>query len=87
MIETNRVMAEGMMPIVKLFGMMESFADGHAVVLEEFGRYPSRNKSLGRQNTAEEEKYIQSGLSWGGLKKKIFKRREPYGKFVPVIQE
>ena len=77
-------MAEGLEPIVAIYGMMEKFADGHALVLEEFGRYPTRNKSLGRPSTENEEKYIKSGLGWG-LKKKIFQRRAPYGQFAPVI--
>lgn len=71
---------------IKIFGMMVQMADGHACVVEEYGRYPSRNKALGRVNTPEEQKYLDSGVGWG-LKKKIFPKREPYGKMVPVIQE
>lgn len=32
----------------------------HTSILERFGRYPHRNKVLGRVNTPEEEKYIHS---------------------------
>ncbi|KAK7990127.1 hypothetical protein PG989_010442 [Apiospora arundinis] len=30
----------------------------HLVQLEQFGRYPTRNKSMGRENTEAEEKYL-----------------------------
>lgn len=32
----------------------------HKEIIERFGRYPTRNKVLGRQNTAEEEKYLMN---------------------------
>ena len=33
----------------------------HYDILAQFGRYPHRNKVLGRQSTAEEKKYLRSG--------------------------
>lgn len=35
------------------------FAMEHAVVIEQFGRYPSRNAALGRESTAEELAYLK----------------------------
>lgn len=35
------------------------FAMEHAVVIEQFGRYPSRNAALGRESTAAEREYLQ----------------------------
>lgn len=35
------------------------FAMEHAVVIEQFGRFPSRNAALGRQSTAEELDYLK----------------------------
>lgn len=35
------------------------FAMDHAVVIEQFGRYPSRNAVLGRESTAEELEYLK----------------------------
>jgi len=35
------------------------FAMEHAVVIEQFGRYPSRNEALGRESTAEELEYLK----------------------------
>ena len=36
------------------------FEVDHREMIEKFGRYPYRNKSLGRENTAEEEEYLSS---------------------------
>lgn len=35
------------------------FAMEHAVVIEQFGRFPSRNEALGRASTAEELEYLK----------------------------
>lgn len=35
------------------------FAMEHAVVIEQFGRFPSRNAALGRQSTPEELEYLK----------------------------
>lgn len=35
------------------------FAMDHAVVIEQFGRFPSRNAALGRASTAEELEYLK----------------------------
>lgn len=35
------------------------FAMEHAVVIEQFGRFPSRNAALGRKSTAEELEYLK----------------------------
>lgn len=35
------------------------YAMEHAVVIEQFGRFPSRNAALGRQSTAEELEYLK----------------------------
>ncbi|WP_263078904.1 DUF924 domain-containing protein [Endozoicomonas sp. Mp262] len=47
-----------------LKGSLE-FALRHREIIERFGRYPHRNKVLGRQNTAEEEYFLtQPGSSF-----------------------
>lgn len=33
----------------------------HRVIIEQFGRYPHRNKAMGREATKEEEEYLASG--------------------------
>ena len=35
------------------------FAQDHDMVVQKYGRYPKRNKALGRKSTADEEKYIE----------------------------
>jgi len=40
------------------FETMAQFAELHRDIVEQFGRFPHRNKVLGRQNTPEEEEYL-----------------------------
>lgn len=37
------------------------FAWRHYVIINQFGRFPGRNKALGRENTEEEKKFIEEG--------------------------
>ena len=41
------------------------FLYNHTEVIERFGRYPSRNKALGRVSTPEEEAFLINGPTWG----------------------
>jgi len=38
------------------------FAKDHLRVIQRFGRFPSRNQAMGRENTPEEEKYIKEEM-------------------------
>lgn len=40
------------------------FARDHEAVFRRFGRFPSRNKALGRETTAEERAYLEAGGGW-----------------------
>jgi uncharacterized protein (DUF924 family) len=41
------------------------FAQDHAAVIERFGRFPSRNRALGRRSTVLEREYLsQPGAGW-----------------------
>ena len=40
---------------------MLKYAEGHADVIQSFGRFPRRNAALGRVSTPEEEAYMTSG--------------------------
>ena len=42
------------------FETMAQFAELHRDVIEQFGRFPHRNKLLNRENTPEEEEYLAS---------------------------
>jgi len=37
------------------------FEEKHKVIIERFGRYPHRNKALGREATPEEVEFLESG--------------------------
>jgi uncharacterized protein (DUF924 family) len=52
-------LAEAVSPTYKeTFETIAQFADLHADIVEQFGRFPHRNKLLGRENSAEEEEYL-----------------------------
>jgi uncharacterized protein (DUF924 family) len=36
-------------------------AENHDAIIEQFGRFPHRNRVLGRESTAEEEQWLRSG--------------------------
>jgi uncharacterized protein (DUF924 family) len=42
------------------FRTFAEFAELHRDIIERFGRFPHRNRQLGRDNTAEEEAYLAS---------------------------
>ena len=50
--------------IEKEMKMYEDFAKGHYAPIEKFGRYPTRNKFLGRENTPDEEEYLKNYKGW-----------------------
>jgi uncharacterized protein (DUF924 family) len=44
-----------------LMGHYAAFARQHLALIERFGRFPHRNRVLGRISTAEEQAYLQGG--------------------------
>ncbi|KAL8707592.1 MAG: hypothetical protein Q9225_007730 [Loekoesia sp. 1 TL-2023] len=40
---------------------MKAFEQKHRVIIDRFGRYPHRNKVMGREHTKEEQAYLESG--------------------------
>ncbi len=40
----------------------------HMETIRKFGRYPHRNRALGRKNSQEEEQYLKNGPLWGKTK-------------------
>ncbi len=55
---------------VELFGTLGSeeslkFAVQHRDIIERFGRFPHRNKALGRQSTAEETAFMEEHSGFG----------------------
>ncbi|MEJ2127740.1 MAG: DUF924 domain-containing protein [Woeseiaceae bacterium] len=54
----NRL-AEAVSPTYReTFETMATFAELHHDIIEQFGRFPHRNKLLGRENTPEEDEYL-----------------------------
>ena len=45
--------------LVAVFDDQRSFALNHKIVLDRFGRYPHRNKKLGRETTQEERMWLE----------------------------
>lgn len=41
------------------------YAELHREIIERFGRFPHRNRVLGRESTREESEYLQSGDTFG----------------------
>lgn len=39
----------------------DKYALGHLETIRQFGRFPYRNKALGRSNTADEDSYLENG--------------------------
>ncbi|MDX1499835.1 MAG: DUF924 family protein [Woeseiaceae bacterium] len=55
-----RKLAEVVSPTYReTFETMAQFAELHADIIEQFGRFPHRNKLLGRDNTPEEDEYLK----------------------------
>jgi uncharacterized protein (DUF924 family) len=52
---------------VKYLERMRMFGQTHKEIVDRFGRYPYRNKFLGRQSTAEEEAWIKEGGNTFGV--------------------
>jgi len=42
------------------------YAASHCEIIEHFGRYPHRNRALGRESTPEEREYLESGATTFG---------------------
>ncbi|WP_306292470.1 DUF924 family protein [Solemya velum gill symbiont] len=42
------------------------FAEHHRDLIRKFGRFPHRNKTLGRESTEEEKQYLQSKNAFTG---------------------
>ncbi|HET6629630.1 MAG TPA: DUF924 family protein [Woeseiaceae bacterium] len=58
-VEIFRKLADAVSPTYhETFETIVQFAELHRDIIERFGRFPHRNKLLGRKNTPEEEEYL-----------------------------
>ena len=45
--------------------MFAGFGKSHLTPVEKFGRYPTRNEAMGRENTPEEAEFLKNAETWG----------------------
>lgn len=58
-VELFRRLAETVSPTLReTFMTVAQFAELHKDIIDQFGRFPHRNKLLNRENTAEEDEYL-----------------------------
>jgi uncharacterized protein (DUF924 family) len=57
----RRLALEAPEPLRPAFEECAKFASAHRDIIQRFGRFPHRNRVLGRANTREEEKYLTGG--------------------------
>ena len=58
-VDVYKRLADAVSPTYReTFETICQFAELHADIVEQFGRFPHRNKLLGRDNTPEEEEYL-----------------------------
>lgn len=58
-VELYNRLAEAVSPTEReTFLTVAQFAELHKDIVDQFGRFPHRNRCLGRENTAEEEEYL-----------------------------
>jgi uncharacterized protein (DUF924 family) len=60
-VELYNRLAESVSPTYQeTFLTVAQFAELHKDIIDQFGRFPHRNKLLGRENTSEEDEYLAS---------------------------
>ena len=48
-------------PLAKLYKQMQIWQKKHYDIIQQFGRYPYRNKVMERESTQEEEEWLKNG--------------------------
>ena len=65
-VELFTKLAEAVSPTFReTFETMAQFAELHRDIIRQFGRFPHRNKLLGRENTPEEAEFLADGPDFG----------------------
>jgi uncharacterized protein (DUF924 family) len=65
MVAFDRMVAESPPEYREFSESIRGYARKHRDVIEKFGRFPMRNKFLGRESTPEELAWLASGAGWG----------------------
>ena len=51
--------------LARIIEMNKRWCEEHLEILELFGRYPHRNKVLGRESSEEEDQYLRDACNFG----------------------
>lgn len=62
----RRLLNEAPAELKAVFASSLEYAELHRSIVARFGRFPHRNRALGRANTAEEEAYLREGAQTFG---------------------
>jgi uncharacterized protein (DUF924 family) len=62
----RRLLGESPAELRPTFNESFEFAQEHRTLIQQFGRFPHRNRILGRESTAEEEAYLKSAAAQFG---------------------
>jgi uncharacterized protein (DUF924 family) len=57
----RRLLSEAPEELSGSFSSALRSAENHRAIIEQFGRFPHRNRMLGRESTSEEEQWLNSG--------------------------
>ena len=60
-----KALEQGNDAMTSYWKMFVWFANSHLEPIEKFGRYPTRNKAMGRESTPEEVEFLKNANSWG----------------------
>ena len=55
----NQLHKESKPELARIIEMNKRWCEEHLEILDQFGRYPHRNKVLGRENYEDEEAYLR----------------------------
>ena len=59
---------ESQYDLARIIEMNKRWCQEHLEILELFGRYPHRNKVLGRESNEEEDQYLRDAACFGKTK-------------------
>jgi len=60
----RRLLSEAPQELQESFAEVLDYAERHRSIIERFGRFPHRNRLLGRASTPAEEAWLSEGARW-----------------------
>ena len=61
----EKITAEGKTQMLGELNYFIKFGNEHLDIVKRFGRYPTRNEALGRENTPEETEFLKTAAKYG----------------------